>query len=273
MMEGRVSNSRALSMRLLRPFRREHEGQRQNSAGFTLIEVAITIGILVTLAVAVTELLSSSIEIRGRLSQSGKVSHRLATAMARVSEDLNHTFVLKATMTNRKSEERPTLFSYETRRNSVELKLTTQSKRSVIADSKEGDLTYVVYKVMDDPEVQGITHLYRGETPFVPKNLREDPPMRLVAKNIKSLRVEAWRGDRWVKDRWDTTRSEFRDQIPRMLRVEIEGWVFSPEISEGSAPDMDKEPTETFSTVIFVPLSANFSEEKVGSSTVRWDRL
>jgi hypothetical protein len=243
-------------------------------SGFTLLEVAITIGILVTLAVAVTELLSSSLEIRGRLSQSGKVSHRLASAMSRLSDDITHSFLLnKQEVQNRKSDERPTQFVFEMKRNSAELRITTKSKRPMIANSKEGDLTYVVYKVMDDPEISGLTHLFRGETPFIPKSTREDPPMRIVAKNVKAMRIEAWRGDRWIKDRWDTARSEFKDQVPHLVRIEIDGYLFEMEAVDGAIPDLDKMPTETFSTVVHLPISLNFAEDRTGSSSIRWDRL
>jgi len=246
-----------------------------HESGFTLLEVAITIGILMTLTLAVTELLSANLEIRGRVSQSGKVSHRLSSAMERLSYDVSHAFVLtKTEETYRKSDRRPTLFSFDTRGNSSELKMTTTGHRPLIANAKESDLTYIVYRVEEDPEFPGFSNLYRGELPFIPKSLKEDPPMRIVARFVKALRIEAWRGDRWVKDRWDTTRSDTKSQLPQLIKMEVDGWLVQPlDAEDAQATDVEKAPVETYSTVVHVPAGSGFVEDKSAASTIPWGRL
>jgi prepilin-type N-terminal cleavage/methylation domain-containing protein len=204
----------------------------QGQSGFTLLEVMITIGILLSLTLAVTELLKAGIDLRARLSQSGKVTHRLAMAMDKIDRDLSHAFIIgKLEKLNRKSAVRPTLFYLKQVGDSVELKLTTRSHRPKITNVNESDLTFVVYRIEEDSDNPRHKNLYRGEASIIPANLKEDPKMRILARNIKKFKISVWNGERWLKDGWDSRRGDFRNLIPSMVKVELElGLVdFDPE--------------------------------------------
>lgn len=253
------------------------ETSRHASAGFTLLEVVITIGILVVLAVAVTELLKSNIDIRFALGNESMVTHRVGQTMKRISKDIEHAFIIGRRDTLRRTRNRfgDTIFQMEQRGESSELKFTTMSHESLIANSHESDLTYVVYQLKVDENNSAVFHLYRGEAKFIPERFRDNPPLRLIARNIKSFMVEAWRGDRWVKDRWDTERSEWRDKLPRMVKVTLETYI-EDVTNEDYVPDreLSDEPTLTTGSVFMLPYALGLEELRPSTAgTIRWDRL
>lgn len=249
----------------------------KNNSGFTLLEVVITIGILVVLAVAVTELLKSNIDIRFALGNESMVTHRIGQSMKRISKDVEHAFIIGRRDTLRRTRNRfgDTIFLMEARGQSSELKFTTMSHKSRIANSRESDLTYVVYRLKEDENKPSVSHLYRGESKFIPERFRDDPPMKLLARNIKSFVVEAWRGDKWVKDRWNTERSEWRDKLPRLVKVTLETYV-EDVTDEDYIPDRDisEEPTLTTGSVFMLPYALAFDELRPSTAgTIRWDKL
>ena len=249
--------------------------KRKNSeSGFTLLEVIITIGILMTMAVAVTELLSNNLEIRQKTSQAGKVTHRLSMAMDRLAGDITHAFIVRSNDLIRNAKRnRKTIFKFNQSGNSTELRFTGMNNNPMRTNAKESDSYYVVYKVQEDREISGVTHLFRGSMPFLPEDLSQDPTMKVVTRYIKAFRVEAWRGDRWVKDRWDTTKSDYRDTLPYLIKIEIEAYLYEPDGPDDTEWDKDKVPVEVFSTVINLPYAINASEKKEKSKTIRWDRM
>ncbi len=246
-------------------------------AAFTLLEVVITIGILVVLAVAVTELLKANIDIRFALGNESMVTHRVGQAMSRVSRDVQHAFLISKRDTLRKTKSRfgDTIFQMEQRGDSSELRLTTMSHEPMVANAAESDLTFVVYQVKPDKQKPGVMHLYRGATKFVPETFRDDPPMRLLARNVKSFRVEGWRGDSWVKDRWDTERSEWRDRLPRLVKIHLETYIEDVSNEDYiSDRDLSEEPTLEVGTVLSLPYAIGFEELRPSTaSSIRWDRL
>ncbi len=64
----------------------------KKDAGFSLLEIVITIGILMSLTIAVASMLRSGFDVKAGLSQKSKVSHRLSVAMQRVANDIQHSF-------------------------------------------------------------------------------------------------------------------------------------------------------------------------------------
>ena len=108
--------------------------------------------------------------------------------------------------------------------------------------------------------------LHRGETKVIPESLREEIPLKPLAKNIKALTFKMWTGDRWDPDRWDTDSADWRNHLPHMVMIEIEGW--EKELSgEDNAVEAG---TAKLNTVVFIEQAYNFKELKDRSKTVKW---
>lgn len=234
----------------------------RRSAGFTLLEVMITIGILATMMLAVTSLLKNSFDIRFALSNKAKVSHRLNIAMRSISEDLSEAYIVSSKDTKRSNAERTTktIFQITKEMGSDVLRFTTMNNRSPFKNQKESDEAFVVYKVKENKKISGRKDLYRGVMTKLPSSFREDPEVSILAKNIKSLSFEYWRGDKWVKDKWDSTSSDTRDKIPHMVKLEVEAW--TEDLEEGDEVAEYHEETVKVSTIVYLPYSLAFPELK-----------
>jgi len=244
---------------------------KNNQSGFTIIEMVITLGILISLTVAAASMLKNGVDVRAGVAEQGRVTQRLSRAMERIARDIEHVYIVPNTDPERGIQERNfnTIFRIEKSNDIDRLTLTTMTHELVTANAVESDVSYVVYEVKDSTEFTGRKDLYRGEIPFQQRDKKEEPTTKLIASSIKSLRVLPWNGDSWVNDRWDTTRSDSRNKLPRMVRIEIESWANDPEI--GEAVDVSEAaPTVALKTIVALQNADNFPELKQGSLNIKW---
>ena len=239
------------------------------NAGFSLLEVILSISILLTLSVATTSMMKDSIAMRSELSKQTKTTHRMRVAMDRVQNDLKHAFIINTLKQELNSNNRATgaIFKITQEGEDASLALTTFTHQALLKNSHESDATYVVYKLMQDKD-SGMKSLYRGETKVLPQDFKEDPAMRLIARAVKHFKIRAWTGEAWSKDQWDTTRPDWRNMLPQMVEVQIEGY---EDDMEGSieAPS-DTAATAIMKTVVYLPRSFGMKEQKQRTNTPRW---
>lgn len=244
------------------------------NSGFSLLEVVITIGILMSLTIAVASMLRAGFEVKEGLSEKAKMVHALSVVIAKMSSDVEQTFFVSARDVAKNGIGRTMKTVFRTEKNSAgdKLALTTKTHRPIVASAFEPDLTYVVYEVRDAKDAPGRKHLYRGEAPYIPSDLRDDPPMRLLARNIKSLTIEPWTGERWSKDYWDTGRGDTRNKLPKMVRITVEAWLHDRVEGDGQDETADLA-TDKIQTVVYLSDSWEYTELKEQDKTIRWSNL
>lgn len=223
-------------------------------------------GILLTMSVASTSLIRTSIDLRQEVSQQAKIVHTSQIAMQKITHDLQHLYFLHTLRTEINYGGRATksLLRIKPQGDSTEVYFTTETHQAHKKDSPESDFTYVVYKVMPDKDKSGITHLYRGETKILPESFEENIPMQLLAKNVKTFKVIPWNGEKWLDSGWDSDRADWRNSIPHMFEVIIENWEIDTDI-----PDTEVEsntPVNRVTSVVYVPRSFGWKEQKKGST-------
>ncbi len=239
-------------------------------SGFYQIEVVISIGILMSLTVAVASMLRSGFDVKAGLSARAKVIHRLTVVMAKVGEDIEHTFFVSTKDTAKNGISRRTKGQFRIEKSSGDkLFLTTKTHKTIIAGKFESDLTFVVYELKESKTTPGQKALYRDETPYIPEDMKEEPPLRLLADDIKNITFECWDGDKWTKEPWDTGRGDWRNKLPRLVRVTVEAW--ARDFEEGVAED--QQPTEMMMSVFYLSESWEYAELKEPAKTVKWDAL
>jgi type II secretory pathway pseudopilin PulG len=256
-----------------------HPGRR---AGFTIIEIVISISILLALTVGVVVMLRSAIDVRQGLSTQMRTVRQLNFAMEMVSRDIEHAIVLSSTDQVRMPIERnfKTIFRVEPAGDSDKLSLTTMANKPVVANAMEGDQAYVVYELKDAEGRPGEKDLYRGSANIATANFREDPPSNMILRNVKSFKIVAWRGDDWLRDRWDSTRSDTRNKLPKMVRVELSAFVDTAGTPFGIPADQASATSSaeagqgmaTFDmrTIVVPALSSGMAELKQPVSSIRW---
>lgn len=255
------------------PFPRKQEGAPE--AGFSLIEVIITLGILMSLTVAVASMLRAGFEVKDGLSQRARVIHRLSTVTLKISEDIQAAYYVNPLTPYKNPTGRRTKGLFKIEKNGAsgdKLTLTTKTHRSIVAGAYESDTTLVVYELRDSKEAPGRHDLYRGEWAVIPEDMKTEPPMRILARHIKSFGIEFWTGDKWSKDYWDTGRGDTRNKLPRLVKINVEG--YAVDRVEGDLQDEQADQTsELFSTVVVVQEAWEYSELREQDKSVRWTNL
>lgn len=247
-------------------------------SGFTLLEVIISLGLILLLSTALTTMLRSNLDIRESLADRSESVHRLSTAMLKIAEDIQHAFLVPDDKQERygDSDKRKmkTIFKLDLMTGGDELRMTTMNNKPTMANSGESDVTYVVYRLVEAKDSSGRKHLYRGAAKRLPEDFKEDPPMQLLARGIKTLKVRAWRGDEWSKDNWDSSKREWKNKLPHMVMIEVGGWESEPNPGQDkSSFEIDKVSVLTYKTVVHLPNAMGFTELKERATTVRWDRF
>jgi len=221
----------------------------------------------------------SSIDVRQGLSMQSRSVRQLNYALEMVSRDIEHAFVLSSTDQIRMPIERnfKTIFRVDPAGDSDKLSLTTMANQPVVANLMEGDQGYVVYELKDAEGRPGEKDLHRATTNIATANFREDPPSNMILQNVKSFKVIAWRGDDWLRDRWDSTRSDTRNKLPKMVRIEIAAFVdtagtpFGIPVGQGASGDAaQKAATFEVKTIVVPALSSGMAEIKQPVSSIRW---
>ncbi len=245
--------------------------KKTSTQGFTLIEILITMGILLSLTIASTTMLRSGIDLREATAERARVTARVSRAMLQVVRDLENAYIVPTTDTDRGIQERKhlTVFKIERSGDHDKISLTTFSNDQKRPDMAESDIAYVVYEAKDS-EVSGRKDLYRSSLPFLLKDSKErQTEGDLLAKNIKSFKVIPWTGDSWSQDRWDSGRSETRNKLPHMARVEIETWAEDPKEDE-SVLNSNERPAVALKTIVRLPLAASIPEMKTQTGSIKW---
>ncbi|MCX6123701.1 MAG: hypothetical protein NTV34_02970, partial [Proteobacteria bacterium] len=192
----------------------------------------------------------------------------------KISRDVEQSFITGLNEEHRGGANRrfKTIFKIDKSGESDKLFLTITGVQPLRKDSQEGDAAFVVYEVRDAKDSPGRKHLYRGSSPLVLEELKTDPPMKVFVRNIRSLRVIAWKGDDWSNDRWDSSRGEWRDKLPQMVKIEIETWnEGDTEVTVDSPADARGDSNIEFvKTVVRLQNARLMKEVKQPSGSVRW---
>lgn len=229
-----------------------------NSKAFTLLEVMITISILVSLVIAVSQIMKQGFDLRSYLSKSAETTQKMNIMLETLNRDLSHSFIIYSKDSVRTNTRKTrTYFEIGKGSESDYLKMTYMAHTAIKGNAKESDISFVFYELQDDPKISGQKNLYRGEFARVPKNFKEKPPMKVIAKDIASINFFAWNGDSWSRSRWNSTSSDTKDKMPQMVRVIIKSWDAKREDrTEDSIADV------IYSTVVYLPNALEFDEIK-----------
>lgn len=240
---------------------------RPGEAGMTLLEIIFAVTLMMIMTFATASVLRNGLDMRFDLSQKAKVTHKVNVVMQRVSRDLQHAFIVPSNQAFSRRAEIKSLFRVKPWDNSSELRLTSMAHEAIMSTVHEGDQSFIVYKIERDSATNRPV-LYRGESPVVPQNFDEEIPMVRLASGIKGLKILVWNGDSW-KEEWDTSRSDWRDMLPKMVRVEVEAYMNEP--ASEDEPLADNEPTTITRTLVYIPRSAANKEPKDPPKTLKFE--
>jgi len=273
------------------PTREQHSQLgRASQAGFTLIEIVISVGIIASLSLYAVAAMSNQIETRNRLQQSNEVVHSAHSAMMRLTEDLRHAYILpqndeQAAKSNSDLIGRPMFVLNQNPR----LLFMSQAHSSLIANRAESNIAYVQYLVCPDSSISSKVCKSQGESGSSTKQLVRvvDPSVKKISddatldgvsqvlvNDLKEFKVSAWNGQDFLKD-WNTERSDFGRRLPKMVKIELT--VFTPEDSlrkqlreESNTTQLSERRSLTLSTIVYLMYTAGQPDLKEPKTELSW---
>jgi hypothetical protein len=228
-------------------------------SGLTLLEIIFSVTLMLIMTMATAGVLRNGLDMRIELSARSKV-------LQRVADDLQHAFIVPSQQVFIRRAEIKTMFRVKAWDNSTELRLTTMNHVPRVAGNNESDQTFVIYRIEKDTQTNR-PNLYRGEATTIPESLEAELPMPILARNIKAIRIAPWNGEDF-REEWDSTRSDWRDTLPRMVRVEVEAYAYDPD--DPNTPISETEPTVTMRTIVFIPRAVVMKEPKDAVKTPKF---
>lgn len=196
----------------------------RRSAGFTLIEIMVSIGILSTITLMLWA--SSQGAFRTKKGVEGKMArYRVARlAMDRILRDVQMAYLSKNIMIGTEATPR-TFFDGARKPDIDELRFTYFGHQRLYADSKEADTAAVGYFGQRDRTDPRKLVLWRKETRRIQADRFDNIPgeSEVLCDDVVRLELSYYHPDRkeWL-DHWITSQSDgFPDRLPSRVRVKL----------------------------------------------------
>src|SRR5690606_28199351 len=111
----------------------------RRQAGFSLLEVVIAMGILMTLIMAVATMLRSSFDMKDGLSQKARTLHRMQIVISKLANDIHHAWIIDPKDQARNAIGRTTkgIFAIEKSSGGDKIMLTTRTHAPLVASGHE----------------------------------------------------------------------------------------------------------------------------------------
>lgn len=189
----------------------------KSQSGFTLLEIILAIGLLTTIVMIATNLLSSELKLRQIVIS----RYPFDRIMARISEDIAGAFTIPEDPINKQIN-----FVYSNAGNGS-LLFSVNNYVSLIADTKESNIArvgYIVESNQDKKQLIRIVDTKMEDWKYIPQS--GVGTRAVLAENIKEFKLSFWKQDKFV-DEWDSTSNE-SGKTPKMVKVNLTLYLPSP---------------------------------------------
>ena len=197
---------------------------RENTGGFTLVEVMISVAILAIISSLIFGSFSRVFEARDLVAEVQDRYHNVRVALERLSREISMAFIYDCREQDTPMGDRrhQTLFKSESTGKIDRLVMTTFSHLRMTRDTNESDLNVLVYYGEDDPDEPSKTNLIRREKVRIDDEPEEGGVEMIMCHDIESLKYELWDDTKqdWV-DEWDCSQIERLNQLPRLVRISL----------------------------------------------------
>lgn len=210
---------------------------KKKTKAFTLIELLLSVMILALLGIYAWMSINASFESQKTMERFARLQEMGSAVLGKLSLDLGQAFIIPSSQN---------LTFFKGRENEIEF--TSLSKAPLTIDAKESEQTEITYKMDNNPNRTGLNLLLRSETSFLdgPIEKREEDKFEVLTGQLVSWSLEYSKDGRVYVKAWDTTTAEYRDTLPKIIKVTIE-------LKDDTDP---KNPRDAvFETFIDVPMS------------------
>jgi len=192
-------------------------------AGFTLIEVLLAVGIVVTITTLLWGAFSSTLRIKRNTEEMQDRYHSIHLALERMARDINLAYLSQNYLPS--VIDRTTYFVYQPGMES-RLEFSYMGHQHLYRDSREGDTAIVSYYLAPDPDDRRRIHLWRRESRrlvSLPELAKSSGEAFVLCPDVSSFRASFFdaRQNEW-RDEWNTTSADGQpNRLPARVRVEV----------------------------------------------------
>ena len=198
------------------------KSQRVQELGFTLLEVTITMGIFMIMVLGITSMLRSTLDIKENLAENRDTINRLNITLARIKKDISLAYLIpKENDLRLKDFKQRTLFKITQSTTGDRLEMTYLGHRPLKRNAQEYELAFVRYELRSSNKNPGQLDLIRGESKRPVSSFTEDIPMEVILEGVTSMTFKTWNGEGFTSVNWDSSRGEWRDLMPHMVRITL----------------------------------------------------
>lgn len=197
--------------------------RRRAQAGFTLVEVLLAVGIVVTITTLLWASFTSTLRIKRNTEEMQDRYHTIYLALDRMARDLNLAYLSQNELPS--VIDRRTYFVYQPGMQ-TRLDFSSLGHQHLYRDAREGDTAIVSYYLAPDPEDRRRTHLWRRESRrlvSLPELQRTSGEAFVVCPDVIGLRATFFdaRQNDW-RDEWNTTTADGQpNRLPSRVHLEL----------------------------------------------------
>lgn len=190
--------------------------------GFTLIEVALAIGILAIMSTLTWGSIARSFDAYETVKEIDQRYHGVRVAMNRMARELSMAFLTSTLRDTGKEHLWETVFKTDSGSPFPRLYFTSFAHQILRADAKESDQCEIEYFGEPDPDNRGKINLMRREDPRLDTDPDKGGRSDVLAENVKDFKLRFFdtKADDWT-DEWDTEDSEFTGRLPSLVEITL----------------------------------------------------
>jgi general secretion pathway protein J len=196
---------------------------RRPQAGFTLVEVLLAVGIVVTITALLWSSFSSTLRIKRNTEEAQDRYHTIYVALERMTRDLGLAYLSQNELPS--VIDRKTFLVYQTGMQ-TRLDFSYFGHQHLYRDAREGDTAIVSYYVAPDPQDRNRTHLWRRESRrlvTIPDLTKTTGDAFVLCNDVVSLRATFFdaRQNEW-REEWNTTSADGQpNRLPTRVHIEM----------------------------------------------------
>jgi general secretion pathway protein J len=193
------------------------------AAGFTLIEVLLAVGIVVTITTLLWGSFGSTFRIKRNTERAGERYHTIYLALDRMARDVSLAYLSLNELPS--TVDRHTYFRYAPGMDS-RLDFSYMGHQHLYRDSREGDTAIVSYYLGPDPQERNRMHLWRRESRrlvVLPELANTAGSAYIICPDATGLRLSFFddRQNEW-RDDWNTSAADGQpNRLPSRVRIEL----------------------------------------------------
>ncbi len=194
----------------------------RRAAGFTLMEVMVSLAIVAGMLSIVWGSFSLTTRTKKKVEQVEARYHQLRLVMTRMAREISMAYLSKNDQVG--AVKPRTLFVHDEESTVDDLMFSNVAHTRLAADAKESDQCVIRYYAATDPENPDQTNLMRRESRRLgDERPGEEGPAYVMLEDVKELHYEFFdeAANEW-KETWNTTSADGQpDRLPSKVKIKL----------------------------------------------------